>query len=163
MQGTQEISRIAERVAARHAADVDSGSRFPRETVEALRAAKVLSAAVPREFGGGGCGMRELASQCFQLAHGCSSSAMVLAMHHIQVACIARHGLGSAYFRDFLARIAEEQLLIGSVTSEVGTFGDTRSSICAVECDGDRFVLNKAATTISYGAESDALLVTCRR
>lgn len=39
--------KIAGEVAAQRAADVDARSRFPSETVEALRAAGVLSAAVP--------------------------------------------------------------------------------------------------------------------
>jgi len=150
-------------IAAKHAALVDEGARFPQESFAALREAKALSAAVPRELGGLGCNMRELAAQCSALAQGCSASGMVLAMHHIQIACMARHALESAFFRDYLARIVGEQLLIASVTSEVGTFGDTRSSVCAVERTGDRFELNKQATTISYGQSADALLVTCRR
>ena len=119
-------------IAARHAAEVDEAARFPHESFEALRAARALSAAVPRELGGQGCGMRELAVQCAAVAQGCSASGMILAMHHIQVACLVRHALDSAFFREFLRRLASEQLLIASVTSEVGTFGDTRSSMCAV-------------------------------
>ncbi|MET0225223.1 MAG: acyl-CoA dehydrogenase family protein, partial [Dokdonella sp.] len=51
---------IAEEVAAAHAADVDAKSRFPDETFAALRAAGLLSAAVPHAFGGAGAGMLEL-------------------------------------------------------------------------------------------------------
>jgi acyl-CoA dehydrogenase len=149
--------------AAKHAADVDERARFPSEAFAALREAKALSAAVPSELGGLGCGMRELAEQCSALAHGCSAAAMVLAMHHIQVACIARHATDTPYFKEFLQRLVREQLLIASVTSEVGTFGDTRSSVTAVQRDGARFQLDKDATTISYGEAADALLVTCRR
>ena len=150
-------------VAAQHAADVDERARFPVETLAALRDARALSAAVPRELGGQGCGMRELAAQCSALAQGCSASGMILAMHHIQVACMARHGMQSDFFRDYLQGLVREQWLIASVTSEVGTFGDTRSSVTAVERKGGRFELNKDATTISYGQSADALLVTCRR
>jgi len=149
--------------AAKHAADVDERARFPTEAFAVLREAKALSASVPRELGGLGCGMRELADQCSALAHGCSAAAMVLAMHHIQVACIARHAADTPYFKEFLQRLVREQLLIASVTSEVGTFGDTRSSVTAVQRDGARFRLDKDATTISYGESADALLVTCRR
>jgi acyl-CoA dehydrogenase len=159
----EEIRTRIVGIAAAHADDVDERARFPAETFAALREARALSAAVPHELGGQGCGMRELAAQCSALANGCSASAMVLAMHHIQVACIARHALQSAFFRDFLQRLVREQWLIASVTSEVGTFGDTRSSIAAIERSGDRFALNKDATTISYGEAADALLVTCRR
>jgi acyl-CoA dehydrogenase len=49
------------------------------------------------------------------------------------------------------------------MTSEVGVFGDTRSSVCAVERLDGRFKLDKDATTGSYCAEADAILVTCRR
>ena len=66
-------------IAAKHAADVDERARFPTEAFAALREVGALSAAVPRELGGAGCGMRELADQCSALAHGCSAAAMVLA------------------------------------------------------------------------------------
>jgi acyl-CoA dehydrogenase len=154
---------IAGGVAATHAAAVDRDARFPAETVGALRAAGVLSAPVPRELGGAGCTMHELAQLCATLAQGCGASGMVLAMHYIQVACLARHGLQSEFFRGYLRELVQHQHLIASITSEVGTFGDTRSSICAVEIREGRFTLHKDATTGSYCAHADALLVTCRR
>ncbi len=155
---------IATDVAAKHADDVDRKARFPAETFAALREARLLSAAVPKAFGGAGAGMLDLGNQCAVLAQGCSSSGMVLAMHHIQVACIARHGADAPYFQDYLREnLAGKQELIASITSENGTFGDTRSSVCAVEVDGDKMKLDKDATTVSYGAHADAQLVTCRR
>jgi acyl-CoA dehydrogenase len=157
------VEGIAKDVAAVHAADVDAKSRFPQETVAALREARALSAAVPREFGGSGCSMRELAAMCSALSQSCGSSGMVLAMHHIQVACIARHGRQSPYFQRYLRELVEHQYLLGSMTSEVGTSGDTRSSICAVELNAGRFTLNKDCTTASYCAHADGILVTSRR
>lgn len=156
--------RIATEVAARHAADVDSQARFPFETLAALRHAGVLSAAVPQALGGAGCSMLELTQLCSTVSQACGSSGMVLAMHYIQLGCIARHGLESGFFRDYLRDLVQHQHLLASMTSEAGTYGDTRSSICAVERLGDgRFVLNKDATTGSYCAHADAILVTCRR
>jgi acyl-CoA dehydrogenase len=155
---------IAREIASAHALDVDAKSRFPHESFDALREAGLLSAAVPKKFGGHGAGMLELAAQCAALAQGCGSSGMVLAMHHIQVACIARHGSDTPYFQRYMSgNLVERQELVASITSENGTFGDTRSSICAVEVDGDRMSLEKDATTVSYGAHADAQLVTCRR
>ena len=157
------VREIATKVAAAHAADVDGKARFPRETIDALKAARVLSAPVQREFGGQGLGMKDLATLCATLSGACGSSGMVLAMHFIQVACIARHHADNSFFQAYLREIAETQPLLASITSEVGTFGDTRSSICAVERQDGRFVLNKQATTGSYCAHADAILVTCRR
>ena len=156
--------RIATDVVARHAADVDSQARFPTETLAALRHAGVLSAAVPRALGGAQCSMLELTQLCSTVSQACGSSGMVLAMHYIQLGCIARHGLESEFFQGYLRDLVQHQYLLASMTSEVGTYGDTRSSICAVERQGDgRFVLNKDATTGSYCAYADAILVTCRR
>ncbi|HEV8311688.1 MAG TPA: acyl-CoA dehydrogenase family protein [Burkholderiaceae bacterium] len=157
------VKGIATDVAARHAADVDAQARFPHETVDALKRSQLMSAPVPKILGGSGCTMRELALLCSALAQACGSSAMVLAMHYIQVACIARHAGDSRFFAGYLRELVEQQYVLASMTSEVGTFGDTRSSICAVEVSGDRFVLNKDATTGSYCAQADAILVTCRR
>jgi acyl-CoA dehydrogenase len=157
------VQEIARKVAAVHAPDVDAKARFPSETVDALKNAKVLSAAIPRELGGAGCSLKELAALCSTLSQSCGSSGMVLAMHFIQVGCIARHGTQSAYLRRYMQELVEKQFLLGSMTSEVGTGGDTRSSICAVEVNDGRFKLNKDATTASYCAHADGILVTCRR
>lgn len=157
------VRKVAAETAARHADDVDSQARFPHEAVGALRELKVLSAAVPASLGGFGCSMVQQGQLCAAVAQGCSAGGMVLAMHLIEVACLARHAMESPYFIDVMKRIVSEQTLIASVTSEVGTSGDTRSSICAVERNGDRFTLEKDATTVSYGQHADALLVTARR
>ncbi len=154
---------IAAQVAAPHADDVDRQSRFPRETLDAAREARLLSAAVPAELGGSGASMRDLAAMCSALAQGCAASGMVLAMHHIQVASIARHGLSAPALCDYLRELAMQQRLIASVTSEMGTGGDMRSSICAVQRDGGRYSVEKNATTVSYGEHADDLLLTCRR
>jgi acyl-CoA dehydrogenase len=159
----EAVRRIAAEVAAPQAADVDANARFPAETVAALRQAGLLSAGVPQDLGGAGCNLSQLARLCSTLAQACGSSAMVLAMHYIQLACIARHGLESEFFRDYLRSLVTHQYLLASMTSEVGTFGETRTSVCAVERDNGRFVLDKDATTGSYCAHADAILVTCRR
>jgi len=109
-----------------------------------------------------GCTLQEQARLCATLAQACGSSAMVLAMHYIQLACLARHGLGSEFFRGYLRDLVTRQYLLASMTSEVGTFGETRTSVCAVERKDGRFVLNKDATTGSYCAHADAILVTAR-
>jgi acyl-CoA dehydrogenase len=41
--------------------------------------------------------------------------------------------------------------------------GDLRNSACAVDQSGSRMTLEKNATVVSYGAQSDAILTTARR
>ena len=157
------VRTIATEVAARHADDVDANSRFPRESLEALKAAGLLAAPVPVALGGAGSSMRELAAFCSTLAQACGASAMVLAMHYSQVACLARHAANSAFFHEYLRELAARQYLLASLTSENGTFGETRMSICALEHRGEAFTLEKDATTGSYCEYADGILVTCRR
>jgi acyl-CoA dehydrogenase len=155
--------KIGAEFAAPHADDVDVQSRFPHEAIGALKDAGALSAFVPVELGGMGCSMRDLAAMCEALGEHCSATGMVFAMHQIQVGSIVRHCGTSEYFRAYLRELVEKQLLIASVTSEVGVGGDMRSSVCAVERDGCNLSLAKDATTISYGGHADDLLITARR
>ncbi len=158
----ERARRVAEEVAAAAAADVDRAARFPVETVQALREAGLLGALVPAEQGGEGCTLGEACATVEALGRHCASSAMVLAMHHLQVACLARHGRSDA-LADLLRRVAADQLLLASATTEAGIGGRLRQSGCAVEAAGDRFTLEKQAPVISYGAHADAVLVTARR
>jgi len=158
-----ETRRISREVAAVHADAVDREARFPAETLAALKAARLLSAPAPVALGGSGCTMGELGQLASVLAQGCASSAMVLVMHWIQLACVARHTPATGFWGDWQRRQAAEQWLLASITSEVGTWGDTRSSRCAPERDATHFRLAKDATTGSYCADADVILVTCRR
>lgn len=158
-----QLQQIGQTVIAPHAAAVDKDARFPVEAFNALKEAKMLSCYVPVAYGGMGLSMTELSRVCELLGTYCGSTAMVFAMHQIQVACIVHHAMGSAYFQDFIRTLVEKQLLLASATTEVGIGGDVRSSRCAIQIEGDRFVLEKQAPVISYGEAADCILVTCRK
>ena len=88
------------------------------------------------------------------LGQQCANTAMVFAMHQIQVAAIVRHCGASVWFDGWLADLAHRQLLLASATTEVEVGGDVRRSICAVERDGDALRLCKQAPVISYAEVS---------
>ena len=156
------VHAIGRESIAPHAEAVDRDARFPAEAFAALREARLLSCYVPEAYGGMGLSISDLSKICEALAFYCGSTAMVFAMHQIQVACIVHHALGSAWFRGYARELVERQLLIASATTELGVGGDVRSSLCAVEVADGRFRLEKQAPVISYGEAADAILVTCR-
>ncbi|HEY8615841.1 acyl-CoA dehydrogenase family protein [Phenylobacterium sp.] len=158
-----ERVRAAVAVAAEHAETVDRDGRFPAEAVQAMRAGRLLGVAVPPEHGGEGASLAELASICSSLGAACASAGMVFAMHQINMANLIDCGLESAWCRELLQRAVADQLLFASATTEAGVGGDLRQSICAVECDGQRFTLAKTAPVISYGEQADAIFATARR
>jgi acyl-CoA dehydrogenase len=158
------VRAIADEVAAASAADVDSRARFPVEAVDALRTAKALSAFVPEELGGAGVSLPAVAEACLELGRRCGAAAMVFAMHQIQVVTIARHADRDSWHAEYLSRLVDEQRLIASATSEVGTGGDMGRSVAAVEqLEDDRCGFEKQAPTVSYGEFADDLFTTLRR
>ena len=158
----ERMAAIADEVAGPAAGDVDERGRFPVETIQALRSEGLLAALVPAESGGGGATIAEVSDGLVALGRKCASSAMVVAMHHIQVACLVRHGR-TALIQDYLCELSEKQFLLASATTEVGTGGDVRSSVCALEVTDGVFRVEKEAPVISYADDADAVLVTARR
>ncbi len=148
---------------APHAAAVDAEARFPREAFDALKEAGWLSSYVPVELGGWGLSVSEVGRACEALAAYDGSVAMIFAMHQIQVACIVHHSLHEPTWQAFCRELVERQLLLASATTELGIGGDVRTSGCHVAREGARFRLEKKAPVISYGLESDAILVTARK
>jgi acyl-CoA dehydrogenase len=160
---SRRAARIGTDVAGPAAPDVDRAARFPVEAFDALREDSLLSVLIPADLGGLGATVGAVADIVFELGRHCASTAMVFAMHQIQVASLVRHGR-SAFFRDYLAEVAERQLLLASATTELGVGGDVRTSVCTVERDdAGRIRLEKMAPVISYGAHADGILATARR
>lgn len=156
------VRRVGETTVLEFAAEVDRDARFPTEAFDAIKRERLLSVLVPVQFGGDGISVTELCRLCEQLGHYDGSVAMIFAMHQIQVACIVQNAADDAFFGQYLRELCEDQLLLASATTEIGVGGDVRSSICAVNVDGDRFSLTKKAPVISYALDSDAIMVTCR-
>ena len=164
--GAESLAARAEKVAAiaaAHAAAVDSESRFPVEAMAAAREHRLLGAAVPREFGGEGASVSEIADICYTLGRACASAAMIYAMHQTKVACVTRHGRGSAWHQLLMRRICGEQMLLASSTTEGDRGGDIRNSVASIERQGARIALERSATVISYGEAADAIVTTARR
>jgi len=148
-------------IAAAHAAAVDADSRFPHEAIAAARAERLLGVAVPRELGGEGSSIAEVVDLCYALGRACASTAMIFAMHQTKLACLVRHG--GAWHQLLLRRLANEQMLLASSTTEGQGGGDLRNSAAPIVRDGSRVALERQATVISYGRDADAVVTTARR
>ncbi|RKR76394.1 acyl-CoA dehydrogenase family protein [Frondihabitans australicus] len=159
----ERAQRVAD-IAARFADDVDSRARFPQEAIAAFRDTGLLAAAVPSELGGEDASVTELGEIATIVGEACSASAMIFAMHQIQVLCLTRHGLENDAVRDVLLTLAREGALFASATTEAGIGGSIRTSSCFVDRQPNgRVSLAKTAPVISYGAHADVVLATARR
>jgi acyl-CoA dehydrogenase len=156
-------ARAAADVAKTNAAAVDAEARFPVEAFTEIRKQRLLGIQVPQTLGGEGASIAEIADVCYILGQACSSTGLIYAMHQIKMACIVRHAKGNAAIERILGRIATEQLLMASSTTEGQAGGNVRSSEAAVEHDGEQVTLERKATVISYAVEADGVVTTARR
>jgi acyl-CoA dehydrogenase len=150
-------------VAATEADGVDRDGRFPHEAFDVAREQKLLGVMIPAEFGGFGASIYDVADICYTLGRACASTAMIYAMHTTKVACVIRHGHGIPWMETMMRRVARDQWLLASSTTEGQNGGNIRSSAAAVDHDGDMVSLTRDATVISYGAEADGLVTIARR
>lgn len=141
----------------------DRSATFPHPSLAALRERRLLAAAAPVEFGGEGLGAESLCAIAHRLGAHCGSTAMIWAMHQIQLWCLLDSAAIAPPVADYLARAAGEQQLIASVTSEEGIGGDLRRSRAAIVPASGGFTLAKRAPTVSYAEAADAFLITARR
>jgi acyl-CoA dehydrogenase len=149
--------------AAEEAEDVDRDARFPQKAIDAAREQRLLGMQIPQQFGGDGASIFEIANVCYTLGRACSSTAMIFAMHQTKIACLIRHGAGSGYHEALMRRVASEQLLLASSTTEGQNGGNIRFSTAAVEHAGTEISLVRNATVISYGAQADGIVTIARR
>ncbi|MGY4432540.1 acyl-CoA dehydrogenase [Bradyrhizobium sp. F1.13.1] len=164
-QGPSLIERAAQTatVAAADADGVDRDARFPHKAFEVAREQKLLGVMIPVEFGGFGASIHDLTDVCYTLGRACASTAMIYAMHTTKVACVVRHGHGIPWMETMMRRVARDQWLLASSTTEGQNGGNIRASAAAVDVAGDTVSLLRDATVISYGAEADGLVTIARR
>jgi acyl-CoA dehydrogenase len=159
----QERMAVVAKAAAAEAESVDREARFPQTAIGAARQQRLLGVQIPIEFGGDGASISDIAEMCYALGRACSSAAMIFAMHQTKIACLVRHGVGSSWHESFLRRVATEQLLLASSTTEGQNGGNIRFSSAPVERMGMEISLVRDAAVISYGAQADGIITIARR
>ena len=150
-------------VAAEGADNIDREASFPKAAIDAARFHKLLGIQIPREFGGEGASIFDVADTCYTLGRACASTAMIVAMHQTKVACLIRHSRGSGWHEALMRRLATEQLLLASSTTEGQGGGNIRSSAAAIERNETGITLVRDATVISYGEQADGIVTIARR
>lgn len=144
----------------RFAAEVDRAGRFPRESMDALRDLGMLGWFVPRSLGGLDGGLVDFCRACAIVGEGCTSTALIWAMHCQQAAVLGRHAAEThgAYLRQI-----GQGALVASVTTEAGKGGDLFSAVAPLVQSEQGLLLDRSAPVVSYGEAADAFLITMRR
>jgi alkylation response protein AidB-like acyl-CoA dehydrogenase len=109
-----DVARELGPIFARRADERTNEDEFVADNYESLRESGLIEAGVPRELGGGGAGVDELAAMLRTLAYHCGSTALALSMHTHQVAVPAWRWKYQkvAAVEPLLRRIAKERILL---------------------------------------------------
>jgi acyl-CoA dehydrogenase len=150
-------------VAKASAAPVDEEARFPHEAFGEIRNQRLLGLMVPAALGGEGATLAQIVDICYLLGQACASTGLIYAMHQIKMACVVRHSGGSLAIERILRRVAADQLLLASSTTEGQSGGNVRASEAPICREGDEVTLERKATVISYAMEADGIVTTARR
>jgi acyl-CoA dehydrogenase len=154
-------SRVAavSQVAAEHASTCDDRAEFPVAALNALRSSGLMGLMVPREYGGLGGSLGDLASVAAALAGPCLSTALIWAMHCQQAVTIATHS-PPALRQQLLPRIAAGHVYLASVTSEYGKGGHLLTCHSPLASDGEWLTVSRDAPVVTGGEYADGFLIT---
>jgi acyl-CoA dehydrogenase len=148
-------------VAAAHAAACDERAEFPLDALAALRGSGLMGLLVPREYGGLGGSLRDLAGVAASLAGSCLSTALIWAMHCQQAVTIASHAAPELRAM-LLPRIAAGEVYLASVTSEYGKGGHLLTCHSPLAADGEWLTIARDAPVVTGGEHADGFLITMR-
>jgi len=151
------------KVAAAAATSVDRDSRFPTEAFDEIRRQGLLGILVPEALGGEGASPSDVIDICYRIAQSCGSTGLIYAMHQVKAACILPYADGNPTLEAIVRRLAKDQLLLASSTTEGLAGANIRESEAPIEYAGDQISLVRKATCISYGLEADGIVTTARR
>ena len=141
---------------AKCASEADENDHFVAENYRALRDAGLVAAGVPKELGGAGAEVAELAEMLRELAHHCGSTGLAFSMHTHQVAIPAwrwRHQKATA-MEPLLRRVAAEKIILLSSGGSDWIAGSGK----AVKVDGGYRV--SARKVFTSGAAAGDILMT---
>ncbi|MFE6102911.1 acyl-CoA dehydrogenase family protein [Streptomyces laurentii] len=121
----QRYVELAEDMAAvfrERAAEHDRTAAFPFRNIDELRAAGYLALTVPRELGGLGGTLADMAVAQERLAAGCASTALAVNMHLSMAGQMARawRTTGDERARKTLTEIVEGRVILMGATAEPG-------------------------------------------
>jgi alkylation response protein AidB-like acyl-CoA dehydrogenase len=132
-------TKLAEEFRTR-ASEYDRTGEFPTKNYESMREAGYLRAPVPKELGGLGASIMDMARAQQALARGCASTALAVNMHLFQVGTMADTFRNGGPTGPVLKRIAEEGIVIASNGAESIVVGEWQTSTTARRKNGSYII-----------------------
>ena len=171
-QLVQKTARdYARKVLLPAAAEIDRHERFPYQELRGLAALDLLAVGVPTEYGGAGAGALAYALAMQEIAYGCASTAVTMAVNNMVGEVIAHFGseeqrqhycpkLARAFVRD---GDPDDAVRFGCFAlSEPDAGSDPGGMSTTAVLDGDEWVIHGAKQWITSGGHAGVFVVWAR-
>lgn len=142
-----------------NAADVDEQERFPKESVEVMRQAKMLGIPYSREYGGAGADYLSYVLAVEELAKTCATTSVVLSAHTSlctwPISTFGSEEIKNKYLPDLCS--GKKLGAFGLTEPNAGTDAAGQQTTAVLE--GDHYVLNGTKIFITNAGEADIYVI----
>ena len=150
---------VAQNEVKENAADVDENERFPKESVEVMRQAKMLGIPYPREYGGAGADYLSYILAVEELSKTCATTGVVLSAHtSLGTWPIAQFGT-EAQKQKYLPDLCTGKKLAAFGLTEPNAGTDAAGQQTTAVLKGDHYVLNGTKIFITNAGEADVYII----
>jgi alkylation response protein AidB-like acyl-CoA dehydrogenase len=152
----------AERRLAPAAAEIDEHERFPEAELRGLAELGLMGVNVPASLGGAEAGAVAYALSMIEVARGCASTAVTMAVTNMVGEIICRFGT-DAQRAKHVPKLTSGEYAAGSFAlSEPGAGSDPGAMQTTATATADGFVLNGSKAWVTSGAHAGVLVVWAR-
>jgi alkylation response protein AidB-like acyl-CoA dehydrogenase len=167
LSDTEELIRktardYAERVLLPAAAEIDDGERFPAKELAGLAGLGLMGVNVPASLGGAEAGSVAFALSMMEVARGCASTAVTMAVTNMVAEIIARFG-DEEQRSKYVPKLVSGEFAAGSFAlSEPGAGSDPASLETSATSVPDGYVLDGSKAWVTSGGHSGVVIVWAR-
>ena len=152
----------AQKTLAPIAAQLDREARFPRAQLAELAELGLMGVNVPEQYGGAAAGAVAYALAMMEIAQGCASTAVTMAVSNLVAETIVRFGTEEQKKR-YVPEIASGRFVAASFgLSEPHAGSDAGALRTTARRDGAEFVINGSKQWITSGDRAGVIIVWAR-
>src|SRR5256714_9229384 len=154
--------RYAQESLVKLAAQLDREGRFPAEQLHELAELGMMGVNVPEEFGGAQAGAVAYALAMIEIAQGCASTAVTMAVTNMVAETIVKFGTPEQK-RRYVPELTSGRFVAGSFAlSEPSGGSDAAALRTSARRDGKGWVLNGEKQWITSGDRAGVIIVWAR-
>ncbi len=140
------------------AESIDKMDEFPPAMLGKLWDSGFMTMAAPRELGGGGSSLNEMAIVIEELAKGCGCAALIVLLQAMSLSAIAMHGAGKKR-EQWVSRVIDERWVLSFALTEADPDQGKGPSYTTAKKNKSEYVIRGRKSFVSGARDADAIIV----